>query len=542
MCGIVGLVAPKMGARSKDYFDILADLLAADSVRGMDSTGLVVVPIDRTKPAKVVKDIGPGFEFVKRKDFNDLRAMFDEPVLVIGHNRFATHGTVVQHNAHPFVAGNISLVHNGVVSNKDELDSGITSDVDSHHIAGAIQKNGWEKALPQLDGSAILVWHDSSDHTLHFSRTRSRELHLAKDKYGNLWYASEGAMLEWVAHRHNLELVGDMMCPSEFHHYSASLDAPYKYTKTKFEEHKPKWMLQNWQEWHGDHVARRTRGRHTWKAQEQAVENPDLGEALPGKGHVNTTPLLKSCPVLACESTTPGSTAKTSPGTTTGNKRSPNQYIARNEHMVFNAETGYYEVIDRKFANRAGTYEPVSPTKRSRMQQKLDEEGFELSEQVDVRPYQNGPDPGNPNELCISAVYLGFQSSGPVEFRVFNSRKGNWEDRDPYGNIRVVVTGVLEEVSKRGRVTVITAKPYIPKLEEMVFGPGKSLIPLDIFEDIAQHGCMYCDSKIETKDHDRVAWDRATSSSAYSIVCTTCVSDLNVMKEDKVPPVNKVVH
>jgi glucosamine--fructose-6-phosphate aminotransferase (isomerizing) len=107
MCGIVGYVGPQ------DCADLLVDGLRRLEYRGYDSAGLAVH--DGAKIG-VVRAVG--------KLSNLVGALRTEPLrgsLGIGHTRWATHGRPTEHNAHPHVAGDVALVHNGIIENHLEL-------------------------------------------------------------------------------------------------------------------------------------------------------------------------------------------------------------------------------------------------------------------------------------------------------------------------------------------------------------------------------------------------------------------------------------
>ena len=108
MCGIVGFIgeyATKKvisGLKSLEY-------------RGYDSAGVALVKDG--KPPFIIKSEG-------RINALELKinghAEEDFPV-AIGHTRWATHGKPSELNAHPHAAGNIALVHNGIIENYIEL-------------------------------------------------------------------------------------------------------------------------------------------------------------------------------------------------------------------------------------------------------------------------------------------------------------------------------------------------------------------------------------------------------------------------------------
>lgn len=107
MCGIVGYIG------FRNATEVLLDGLRKLEYRGYDSSGIAV----RTNGTITVKrSVGKliGLE----------RAISSDPPKGhsgIGHTRWATHGRPSEMNAHPHRAGNIFLVHNGIIENHAEL-------------------------------------------------------------------------------------------------------------------------------------------------------------------------------------------------------------------------------------------------------------------------------------------------------------------------------------------------------------------------------------------------------------------------------------
>ena len=118
MCGIVGY----SGVR--DALPILISGLHRLEYRGYDSSGVAL-----TRPAA-----GGGIEVVVRKTVGKVANLekatadlaprrSERPLASIAHTRWATHGVPSTANAHPHTnaAGDIALVHNGIVENADSL-------------------------------------------------------------------------------------------------------------------------------------------------------------------------------------------------------------------------------------------------------------------------------------------------------------------------------------------------------------------------------------------------------------------------------------
>lgn len=130
MCGIVGYIG-------KDKcIPIIISGLEALEYRGYDSAGLAYV--DKGKII-LKKEVGRIENLKNNLDMNV------ESYLGIGHTRWATHGKPCQENSHPHRVGNITLVHNGIIENYDELkkeliDYDLKSETDTEVVAAYIDK------------------------------------------------------------------------------------------------------------------------------------------------------------------------------------------------------------------------------------------------------------------------------------------------------------------------------------------------------------------------------------------------------------------
>ncbi len=129
MCGIIGY------AGTKNAHGVLIDGLKALEYRGYDSSGLAVFTQGRINTVKAQGKI------------KNLEALLKEDTGTCGiaHTRWATHGEANVVNAHPHTIGMVTLVHNGIIENADELrktyqQKGIVfaSDTDTETIAALI--------------------------------------------------------------------------------------------------------------------------------------------------------------------------------------------------------------------------------------------------------------------------------------------------------------------------------------------------------------------------------------------------------------------
>lgn len=128
MCGIVGYIG------NREAQDILLGGLRRLEYRGYDSSGIVT--------------LGDGATLLRAKGKvaeldTKVTASTRPDSIGIGHTRWATHGEPSEANAHPHKAGDIYLVHNGIIENYKELKAELnshefTSETDTEVLAALI--------------------------------------------------------------------------------------------------------------------------------------------------------------------------------------------------------------------------------------------------------------------------------------------------------------------------------------------------------------------------------------------------------------------
>jgi glucosamine--fructose-6-phosphate aminotransferase (isomerizing) len=106
MCGIVGAIA------QRNVVPILLEGLKRLEYRGYDSAGIAVVNGHLSR----LRSTGRVAELSRCADESHL-----EGPLGIAHTRWATHGVPSERNAHPHVSGELSVVHNGIIENHEEM-------------------------------------------------------------------------------------------------------------------------------------------------------------------------------------------------------------------------------------------------------------------------------------------------------------------------------------------------------------------------------------------------------------------------------------
>jgi glucosamine--fructose-6-phosphate aminotransferase (isomerizing) len=132
MCGIVGYLG------SKKAQSILLGGLKRLEYRGYDSAG--VITLSNSGEATLLRKKGKVGELAAEVSKN-----YKTDTVGIGHTRWATHGAPSVKNAHPHKAGEIYVVHNGIIENYQDLKTALTkqgykfaSDTDTEVLAQLI--------------------------------------------------------------------------------------------------------------------------------------------------------------------------------------------------------------------------------------------------------------------------------------------------------------------------------------------------------------------------------------------------------------------
>ena len=166
MCGIVGAIA------NRDVVPLLVDGLKRLEYRGYDSAGIAVIDGESVRR---VRRTGRVAEMESAALAEGLDA-----TLGIGHTRWATHGGVTEHNAHPHIShGELALVHNGIIENHEaqrerlralgyeftsQTDTEVVAHLIHHYRAQGLDLLGaLQKAVKELDGAYALAVIDRRD-------------------------------------------------------------------------------------------------------------------------------------------------------------------------------------------------------------------------------------------------------------------------------------------------------------------------------------------------------------------------------------------
>ena len=199
MCGVVAIISKNKAGFFQTDKSIFLQMLISDMWRGMDSTG--VFGVNEHGNLDMIKDASAAPFFINKKESTTFFNKFIQDYhIVVGHNRKATMGQVTSENAHPFIEGNICLIHNGTLTNHKKL---ADTTVDSHAICHHINEHGYKSALKNIEGAYTLIWYDASQKTLFFARNSERPLYLVETN-DKIYLASEGKMLDWILDRNNI--------------------------------------------------------------------------------------------------------------------------------------------------------------------------------------------------------------------------------------------------------------------------------------------------------------------------------------------------
>ena len=211
MCGIAGF-----SISDKDHRHINCRLLAKNLAlqierRGRDATGIAwSETTDDGLGVWYMKDALPATEFVQYLD-----EMPKHTRTAIIHTRYATKGSPQNNdNNHPILVGDTVGIHNGSISNDDEIiemvGTGRTGQVDTEAIFRLIDSSDPAAPYEHLDllkGTAALAWFDRNDPaSLHLCRVCGSPLFLGTTAGGSKVFASLDYMITSAARQSNIRI------------------------------------------------------------------------------------------------------------------------------------------------------------------------------------------------------------------------------------------------------------------------------------------------------------------------------------------------
>ena len=164
MFGIIGYIGKKQPV------NFLLEGLKKLEYRGYDSSGIA---IKENENIQIIRSIGR----IKDLENKTKNTKLLNGNIGIAHTRWATHGEPTKENAHPHQVGNVTLVHNGIIENAEELRENLITDgvkfksETDTEVACAVINKYYEKdpiaaitkALKELKGSYAfgIIFKDS---------------------------------------------------------------------------------------------------------------------------------------------------------------------------------------------------------------------------------------------------------------------------------------------------------------------------------------------------------------------------------------------
>ena len=196
MCGIAGFSLSKKSRINAQKLS--AALLREIVIRGYDATG--VGWTDPDGKVWYTKGDITAHQFIR----DCIHQIHPDSKTVVLHTRYATKGDPsVEGNNHPIIRPGIVGVHNGVISNDDEifdiLDAERFAEVDSEAAFALLGESDLHptESISLLDGRVALGWIETdTPDELHIARWAGSPLAWGQTSTGSFVFASTYALLE----------------------------------------------------------------------------------------------------------------------------------------------------------------------------------------------------------------------------------------------------------------------------------------------------------------------------------------------------------
>ncbi|MFN4234437.1 MAG: hypothetical protein ACK4IK_06485 [Bacteroidia bacterium] len=231
MCGIFGLIAnPSSGLTQSKSNEIIKKLFILSESRGKESAG-IAVKNTADKKIQVVKHSIPASQLVRSEEYkkfiqNTLQSAFDSnkkishPFAVIAHARLVTNGSQENNNNNqPVIKSGSVAVHNGIITNVDELwqkyqhlgrefevDTEIFIAIIKHYIAsGKSIIDAVQLAYQEIKGTASTAILFSEFNKVILASNNASLYYAYNNEKGILIFASENYILQTAINELNLK-------------------------------------------------------------------------------------------------------------------------------------------------------------------------------------------------------------------------------------------------------------------------------------------------------------------------------------------------
>lgn len=524
MCGLVGTASSEGMKSRSDRVQFMKMGLDIDSWRGWESTGVALTPENLKDAPIIYKRALNGRDFIQLKQVDKLFNDLEKFPVAIGHNRAATtgRGNIVDHNAHPFQYGNITLVHNGHIRNTHSLkgaQEGAQCLVDSSHVAFSMNANGEMETLEQVDGGFVFVWWNQATQLLNVARNTERPFHFAyAERENTLYWASEHTMLLHLMKDIAIDEDLGILYPKPWNWYQYDLKDLRSYKKIPFVKR------QGWQ--------KTTQGTHSNVT------------SMRGRHRGDTT---------AMNGAYAGWTDEEMEAWERGEFETPSERIEKSITDTSKKAEDAAEIdeIRQALANQrlkdvkiAGI--PTSPKRIKRAKEELRKLGIDYNAMRNCEPlswckYKNQDNLGSvlartkKDNLLVEVLQVRheqfqlYSKHNNLLVDCINVRNGPNNDFRVIGTVSPRMTKYITDHLERSKRE--EARGEGGSIERNLDGPDGLKISLDRFVELSDKGCANCQSDIDPKHHGAITWVGRPSQP----ICPTCSSDPGIMELLGVP-------
>ena len=481
MCGIIGFIAGNKLGHVAKLESVVEQLLWSSALRGYDSTGLFIKSRGERDTIYHKKALNSA-DFLQTSAYQKgLKPKIWTAEAVVGHTRSATRGSCTDANAHPFMAGDFTVVHNGHISNYNSMTK-YNHDVDSECVPYAMDEEGETATLEKLRGAFCLVWHNAKDGTINIARNGDRPMVCAyiKDK-PLMFFASEMNMLYWILERNDLEIEGKFKIITPYQQFKFKQgEDPRGYSKLPFAEPKSSHRV--------------IPPGPAWNRGGPIMDRPPEKSTTTGQPSGTTMPAI---PVIE--------------------------------------ETQIDNIV--KMPNASQRHRPTTKKKKEAVARKLKRHGYNYDGVLPMFPdtfslYRNQKDRGVINGTRLSNINVQVEIPN-VSRNIFNQGKSMGKLYVRVINVRekgksFVLIGELDEAEHKDclmRHSIPSDKGEVDTEAPLYRGPRGALVNLRLFREYMRKGCAWCSEILRPDQHAELHWIHQMSEA----LCPSCSKNAEVM-------------